>query len=87
MIQDIKKYPIDYFVLCAYAGVSIALLTMYRDPQQRLVIAAFFTAYYFIWAILHHIRIKKITAGVVLEYLLITILGFVTLQVIFFPLL
>jgi len=87
MITDIKKYPIDYLVLAVYACVSVTLLVYYKGPQQRLTIAALFAMYYFVWAIFHHVRIKRITLSIVLEYLLITILGFVTLQVIFFPLL
>ncbi|MFA6005459.1 MAG: hypothetical protein WC775_03145 [Patescibacteria group bacterium] len=87
MMNDIKKYPVDYLVLLVYALVSVALLSVRHDPQQRLIVGTLFALYYFIWAVLHHVRIKRITFSVVLEYLLITILGFVTLQVIFFPLL
>lgn len=87
MIKDIKQHPIDFSILILYALVSFVLMVLYPSSQKRLVISGTFALYYFIWAIVHHLMIKRITLGIVLEYLLVTILGFVTLQVIFFPVL
>lgn len=87
MIQDIKRHPVDYSILTVYALTSFVLMILYQDPQKRLLVSGCFALYYFIWAIFHHVMIGKITLAVVLEYLLVTILGFVTLQVIFFPIL
>lgn len=85
MITDIKKYKLEYLALITYFVFSLYLYFGYSYPLARFKILIFFILYYFSWSIIHHLSIKKFSFYVFLEYLLISIIGLVTLKVVFFP--
>jgi len=88
MIADLKQHRLAYLILITYTLFSFWLFFGFQIPAARFQIMLFYLLFLLTWAIIHHAVEKSLSFLVLLEYLLIIGgLGFITLKIIFFPLL
>jgi len=74
MLEEIKKYPLDFLFL--WLGLGILGWVFWHNPhlpqlQQKIVLLA--AGFYFCWGVVHHWLRKDLCLRVVLEYLLISL--------------
>ena len=74
---DIVNHKNHYYVLAGIISIHAALLYNFNDnfsPQQIILASAAIS--YFAWGIIHHARTHHLNTAIVLEYLLLSGLGF-----------
>lgn len=78
--QDFKDHPFHYlslFIILFFGGFSFFYLKL---NQQAQLVSVFLTSvFYFIWGIVHHLLEEDLHIRIVMEYLAMSILGFVLL--------
>ena len=66
-------------------GAAILILTKYQNhPKIQFAVLAYLSIVYLVWALLHHLFDKSLTAEVVLEYALTVVLAIVVFYGLFF---
>jgi hypothetical protein len=79
IFQEVKKHQLDYFILglgLLLAAINFLIFSHQPDIQSRIVFIG--AAYYVGWGVFHHWRREDLCFRVLVEYLLIAILAFVT---------
>lgn len=75
-LSDVRRHRLDYSLLAATAIGFIVYFVLSRHSPIRLMGAtACFACVYWLWGVWHHGRAHHLTAGIVLEYLLVAVLG------------
>lgn len=78
--EDIKESPVHYlslFIILFFGGFSFFYLK--RNQQAQLVSVFLTSSFYFIWGVVHHLLEGDLHIRIVMEYLAMSILGFVLL--------
>jgi hypothetical protein len=83
MIEDINTHKTQYSILGLYALFTFVMLFKFTNSTLRLRIILFFVLYYLVWSTIHHLIAQRLTIQLFLEYLLLAILGLVSLIVLF----
>lgn len=81
MVKELKEYQYDYGVLFALLSVAAILYAYFRDNKaMEQLIALGMALIYVLWGIIHHHRADKVTAKIVLEYVLVAIFGLIVIN-------
>ncbi len=83
IFKEIKKQPFDYLLLLAVSLLTIILFLLFGNHGhshfQRRVLYAF-TAFYFIWSLVHHSRRRDLQLSIIVEYLLLALLALIIIS-------
>jgi hypothetical protein len=80
MIKDLWANKIDYLLLLFGLLIGFVFFFGYLGmPRVERYAVIGFCTYYFLWGIVHHWHLEELHIKIVLEYLLISIFGAVTL--------
>lgn len=83
ILKEIKKQPIDYILLLIVSVLSIVLFFVFgnngHSQFQRTVLYTF-TAFYFIWSLVHHSRRHDLQLSIIIEYLLLALLALIIIS-------
>jgi NADH:ubiquinone oxidoreductase subunit H len=75
LTQDIKAHPIHYAFLGGWLSLGLMLLTMAKyNSQLQMKTMVLMAMGYIVWGIIHHYRLRDLTAKIVLEYILVATL-------------
>ncbi len=78
MIKDLQQNKFDYSFLALIATVFlIAFFHFAYQPFKMFFSVVIFSVSYVLWGIFHHLRLKKLSLKIVLEYFLLALLAIV----------
>jgi hypothetical protein len=68
-MQEIRRWPLDYAILCVGAGTAIALFFVFwpdtvKQNNAGMALGLFYT----FWGIGHHWHTKTLTGKIMVEY-------------------
>ena len=73
-----KHHPVHYLSLGLILAVALFLFAFFAyDRSLQIAIAVAVSFAYFAWGVIHHLIHKDLYIVVALEYLLVSVLGFV----------
>ncbi len=64
---------IQYAVLIVFIGIAGITFSSLSDVWHRFIVIVVLAVFYFIWGLLHHKTLDRLTKPVVVEYLLVSI--------------
>lgn len=77
-MTNLKKHFSHYVPLLATLALTVAGFVLFSYEKQMLIgISAGASAFYLAWGIAHHAVHKDLSAKVIMEYLSVSILGFI----------
>jgi len=76
MIKDVVKHKTDYGILALVSAIFIFFFVTNQSSSTKLFVASvIYSIFYFIWGILHHLKLHNLSRSIVLEYLLVSVLA------------
>lgn len=72
MIREVKKHPVDFFVLLlGFIFLGYSFFTYQHEPQLQTIIVWAAASYYFLWGVVHHLIRDDFHLKVAVEYFFI----------------
>lgn len=80
LLEDIKEHLGHYLALFFILAFGVgALIFFQRTPQMQIVSLFLTSSFYVLWGVIHHYLEEDLCLRVVVEYVVVALLGFLTL--------
>ena len=77
MMENLKDYRVEYFLLFVGVSVLVVLMYIYRFNKDALILlSGLGSIFYIFWGIIHHWIRGKLTKNIAYEYFLFGFLSF-----------